>query len=392
MFRSRSRLFAGVVLLLLVLGPTVGFAGESFSDSTLVLSGTVRDAKTGEPLSAANVFVAGTTYGTATDRSGYFRLSGVPVGARTLVVSHLGYARIRRDTLLGPGTHRFRFALDPVVIELPNLSVRPRGETWRERLRRFERSFLGPSQNADRTELLNPEVLTFKNSFWGPFTAKAHRPIEFENRALGYRVRYHLSTFRERGGTIRFDGEAFFTELEPRDSTEARRWRRNRRRTYLGSLDHFLRAAVQGRAREEGFRIYIQPDRHRSASSGSGYPIDPSEFFEADSSGLACEMEFAGRLNVIYEREPESEAYLDWRGMIRAPRRSQHSWIELTDGPVHVDESGEVVEPFGLTVYGYFAFERAAEILPESYRPPDTTRASSVSARPAPKTSTRSEC
>lgn len=122
----------------------------------------------------------------------------------------------------------------------------------------------------------------------------------------------------------------------------------------------------------------------------SSWLIDTGELFEPDSSGLAYEMRFAGRLNVIYEREPESEAYLDWRRAIRAPRRSQHSWIELTDGPVHVDESGEVVESFGLTVYGYFAFERAAEILPESYRPSDTTRASSVSARPAPKTSTRS--
>lgn len=55
------------------------------------ISGTVKEAGTGELLIGANVYVKGTTKGTATDVNGEFLIYGVEEGDLILVVSYLGY-------------------------------------------------------------------------------------------------------------------------------------------------------------------------------------------------------------------------------------------------------------------------------------------------------------
>jgi len=55
-----------------------------------VVEGRVVDAATGEPLPGAQVLVTGSAAETSTDRDGRFRLSAVPAGDRTVVVTYLG--------------------------------------------------------------------------------------------------------------------------------------------------------------------------------------------------------------------------------------------------------------------------------------------------------------
>ncbi len=69
--------------VLLLLQPAVTFAQGQ-------VTGTVRDAVTAEPLPGVNVFVRGTTIGTATDLSGNYALA-VPSLQDTLVFSYIGY-------------------------------------------------------------------------------------------------------------------------------------------------------------------------------------------------------------------------------------------------------------------------------------------------------------
>jgi len=69
-----------------------------------VVTGMVSDATTGEPLPGANVIVAGTERGAATDQDGQFRISNVPSGPQTLVVSFIGYVTTRIDVVVEEGT------------------------------------------------------------------------------------------------------------------------------------------------------------------------------------------------------------------------------------------------------------------------------------------------
>ncbi|MGB5872414.1 MAG: TonB-dependent receptor [Bacteroidota bacterium] len=61
---------------------------------TGVIKGTVTDIDTREPLLGANVLVAGTKLGAATDENGEFLIKGVPAGIRALEIRLVGYRGI----------------------------------------------------------------------------------------------------------------------------------------------------------------------------------------------------------------------------------------------------------------------------------------------------------
>tara|TARA_B100001113_G_scaffold327218_1_gene300667 strand:+ start:3728 stop:6157 length:2430 start_codon:yes stop_codon:yes gene_type:complete len=62
------------------------------AQNTSSISGFVRDSTNGEPISYANVFISNTTIGSATNRDGYFVISGLEHGKREINVTMIGYA------------------------------------------------------------------------------------------------------------------------------------------------------------------------------------------------------------------------------------------------------------------------------------------------------------
>ena len=77
----------GVFFLLLC----VAGSETVFGQDRTTISGTVRDAESGETLPYASVLALGTTLGAATNVDGYFVLIGVPADSLTLRVTYLGY-------------------------------------------------------------------------------------------------------------------------------------------------------------------------------------------------------------------------------------------------------------------------------------------------------------
>jgi hypothetical protein len=363
----RCGLLAGIVLVLV--------GGPSLSLAQTTLRGTVVDAETGAPLSGVHVFVAQSMVGTTTDDAGRFVLPDLRPGSAQLVVSRVGYAVEQRALLLtGTDARTFRFELTPTVIEADAVTVTAeRDEEWYERLETFTRLFIGDAPMARRCSLQNPEALRFDTTWWGRFTAEATEPLVIENRALGYRVTYHLKEFEKNGHVIRWDGEPLFEPLTPRDSAEARRWVANRRRAYEGSLRHFLTALIRDRVEAEQFEMRWIPRANvfRSVGRADRHPISRDRILEADSDST-WELHFSGRLEVTYRGAPEHEDYLRWarQRRDRSPRPFQRSQIDLDDPPVHVDAYGEIVEPYGATVYNYFSYElRLSGLLPREYTP-----------------------
>lgn len=347
----------------------------------VTIQGTVVDDSTGAPLPDTHVFVSGTMAGTTVAEDGGFHLSGLSTGSKRLYVTRLGYKPVQKDLLLRTDTTlTLNIRLNTTVIEAGTVTVTAeRGDEWYEHLSRFKRLFIGESGPAQRCYLLNPKALQFDTAWWGRFEADASRPLTVENRALGFRLTYYLKEFEERGDVIRWDGEPVFHALSPRDSTEARRWTENRRRAFRGSIRHFLLALLNDRVEEEQFRMYRIPraQAYRHVDRADRLPTDRDRILGTPADSLH-EIQFTGALEVIYDGEPESEDFLDWGSLRRQPRDHQVSRIRLNEQPIHVDEHGEIVEPYGATLYGYFAFtRRMAELLPREYRPPNTTLASS---------------
>ncbi|MCX6135842.1 MAG: TonB-dependent receptor [Ignavibacteriales bacterium] len=73
--------------------PAVGLGQSVFG----TLEGTVKDAETRQAVAGANVTLRSTFMGAATDAQGRFRISKIPPGSYTVLVSILGYQRLTLD-------------------------------------------------------------------------------------------------------------------------------------------------------------------------------------------------------------------------------------------------------------------------------------------------------
>lgn len=93
-------------------------AGDAWAQTGKV-SGRVTDAVTGEPLPGVNITVDGTMRGAATDFDGYYVITNVPPGRYEVVVSFIGYKRVRMpDVQVSTDfTTTLDFALEEEVIQ-----------------------------------------------------------------------------------------------------------------------------------------------------------------------------------------------------------------------------------------------------------------------------------
>ncbi len=133
--------------------------------ATATLTGTVTDTD-GQPLPGANVFLTQSQRGTISNAEGRFRLANVPLGAYRLVASIIGYETKSEDLVLRePGEVRtVNFRLKEAEFELGEVTVESTQDAkWQERYKRFERRFIGETENAAETEILNPYVLDFED-------------------------------------------------------------------------------------------------------------------------------------------------------------------------------------------------------------------------------------
>jgi hypothetical protein len=70
-----------------------------FAQSTGKIAGVVTDSETGEALVGVNVYLDGTSLGSASDEDGYFVILGVPTGGYTIVAEYVGYNKMTIEGL-----------------------------------------------------------------------------------------------------------------------------------------------------------------------------------------------------------------------------------------------------------------------------------------------------
>lgn len=355
------------------------------------IQGTVQDAKDGTPLPNVNVFLEGTTYGTATDSDGRFTLTGIEPGSYAIVVSMVGYSTKRKPVQLydpsGPErdtSKTLTVKLSRTVKEMKGISVQADREKWLDRLDQFRSSFLDDVPHAADCEFVNPEVLSFEQRENG-LVAHAKKPLRIRNEGLGYEVTYHVTQYRAGSGARHRYGKFEFDPLEPEDQDQRNEWKEARRRSYRGSFQHFVRTLQSGSLKEEGFQVGLtssrtaQPPRRGPAQS-EPEPVDRGSLFESAPSPNRGILKLPTNkfLEVRYVEEGEAHQFAR-RFRNRSPRSTQRSWVQIVGGSYVLvsTQSGDFVRQ-DTPGFGYYAlsgywgwYETAATVLPADYQPSD---------------------
>lgn len=376
------------------------WGGALASQAQTNIIGQVLDASTREPLPGANVFFANTTKGTQTNAEGQFQIRQVNKGNYELVVSFVGYETISRRLEVDSLLPKLTILLKMKAQTLAEVKIRPRRDPmWPTHYRFFVDNFLGITSNGKRCKIKNPRALWFEDDRQQQLlTGGATEPLELENEALGYRIKYQLEAFGYdyKRRYVTYLGYPSFEEIEPKNERQAKRWQERRKEAYYGSVTHYMRALAQNRLAEEGFvtqkiieitdtvrnvKLYKKignadstqlrsPTRKIQALLPDTLQwVQLADFYETDK----IKLKFNERLQVIYTKAKEEADYQrytsPYQGSPYNADRLQTSKLLMLTKDIVVLPDGNYFDPLNLMLEGYWGWKKMADSLPLDYQP-----------------------
>ena len=328
------------------------FSGIIFSQTKNV-NGRVLERDTGKPLVGVNVFLDGTTRGTTTDTLGYFTIKNLKYGFYDIVVSMIGYeTKSKRIRLSEKNLKSLKFELKERIYKTSSIVIEDEENTsWQRSYNIFKKLFLGTSVFARDCEVVNKEIIEFKDSK-EYLTGFSNEPIIIINKALGFKINTVLKDFyydklREKTW---FQLKNFFQELVPRNIDEEIRWNINRKKAYETSMEYFL-TWLQNEERDES-RFKFTQVRYRQ-----------EEFLRENN-----EKEIRD-LSILYTKINEENYILNFPYFLRIEdiKYAEESILKLFYPSVAIDKYGFVLQQHAFEVYGYFGKTGLADKLPKSF-------------------------
>ncbi len=331
-------------------GLYVLFFGLSLSVFAQTIEGRITDAVTKSPIESAAIYFDNTTRGTTTNAQGYFRLDYDEAIQSDLVISYLGYEKVylsdyRKRKHVAIELTESADALETVYLDYDD------GLTREQKLKLFRQEFLGQSKFGASCTIVNEEDLILRyNAREKSLSASAYVPVEVINKALGYRIRYDIKEFEavfrylnpQTGDSnlhsVMYQGTSYYEELEER---LRKRTTKNRRKAYLGSVQHFMRALYHRKLEDQQFEIYVK-----------GFKRDPWRYFTISTveDSPFKKVTLSQKVSILFEKEQQSE-------------------LQLNVPLFYVDAYGNHSPIQGVLFSGYMGFQRVGDILPSDYQP-----------------------
>jgi hypothetical protein len=338
-----------------------------FSHAQFVVSGTILDSSSKEPLPSASVFCQNTTLGTYTNKQGEFSLS-LKSGGYDLIITYTGYhtqtIRVSENNKLEILMIKEDKSMSEVIIKTSNEVT----NGWEKYGDFFVKNFIGATPNAAKTVLLNPEVLKFyyyKRS--NKLKVLATDAVQIANNALGYNLRYQLDSFVYYYNTNinSYRGFCLYTEMEGNDSLKSV-WSKARSKAYYGSKLQFMRSYYDSSLVEEGWQVDMLDENNDQKFSKVTDPYDTLYFGALDST-RQIEIWYPRKISVTYTRKKPEPEYLKQFGL---PKNvgTQISYIDFKDG-IAVKENGYYYDQKDLINQGYWTWKNVADLLPYDYVP-----------------------
>lgn len=338
--------------------------------------GTVTDGATGETLPGATVFLAETTYGVISGPDGGYELIVQESGTYDLIVRFVGYETFGANIkLINEREIELNMTLQEEGRDLGSFTLTAKDEqVWKEYLRQFKELFLGQTRNANRIKILNEQALDFyldeeRNILYG----FADESLKIENKALGYEIEYFLEEFYldNRNNLTTYLGYTVFTEMEARSSRQQRKWKEARQLAYEGSAQHFFASLYNGNWGDEGFVVNQAKDVTSFGRVLDLSVVDLTKFMTVEGDEISKSISFENFLYITYLNELESREYRSYYGKLGRNATDQVTWIQLNPGytKIQFDKSGYIYNPLSFYIFGYWGFEKVAEMVPINYQP-----------------------
>jgi len=360
------------------LGQVLVFNLISLSLQAQTITGKVQDSKTLEALPFANVFINNTTLGTVTDLTGDFSLS-LPANKENssyeIVFSFIGYETYKTEVTIDEGILNLgivKLVSSETLLNTVEVSS-SRDKEWGRNYRKFKKVFLGDDKFADACTILNPWVIDFsKDRTTGKFLAKADKPIEIENKALGYTVFFYLTDFWFNPVGYSIVGNARFSELKTTLDSELTSWNENRAKSYKNSTHYLFKSMIEKKINGAGFSLYRDLENVQNTITRSSmfysefgktvFAYDTSSMVTPDAQLGFYKINLTGRVEVHDRKQKASKrVYDDVFGMV--------SWITLKDDFVVVNNKGFPINPTDVIVSGDMSKGRVAAMLPLDFTP-----------------------
>ncbi len=338
------------IILLCLAFTKVGYSQESINS----ISGYVYDKSSGEPIEDVNVYVSNTTWGSSTNKEGYYRIKQIPVGIQEVVVTIVSYQYESKKILIKEDSQlRMNFNLNPIIYELdPTLVEGTIPTDWYRDLDFFKKYFLGQSFFARECVIENEIYLEFKEPNDTFFMALVDRPLIIINKALGYRIDCvlvnYLYNYDQKKWTWSIKPK--FSELKPESADQTEEWQQNRQKAYQGSLYHFLRSFRSYELKEEEYDIYKVAVRGQKVPQQRWHHtlVEYEDYISDGVFGSEKKLHFENFLFVVY-------------------KKSATSWIGLNYADITLDEYGYPEEDNPYEVYGVWATHGVGDLLPKNY-------------------------
>jgi hypothetical protein len=390
-----------------------------FAQAQNLVRGRVIDSLTRESIPSVHVFFANTSIGSPTALDGSFEIKDFGNGRYDLIASMVGYNTWGKPLTFDNQRYEITIVLFQKPIELNEVLVKADTNGWYGNYQVFKKNFLGETHNSLSCKINNSSDLRlFYDARDRVLVGHASRPLEIENRALGYKLYFILETFEvdyAQNRTV-YLGVPRFENLTPKSNSEARRWEKERVRAYYGSFTHLLNAVRSDQLEQSGFLVYpiykipnrnrpseeyiqagLRRARERIRGTGSqnvivinGQGQDSLSYFArlrampvmVDSLGAQIKdadqlidpadphvIRYTGWLRILYTGEREEIRYAQRRQ--RASQKYQESLVYINENGIRMYANGNYSDVRDVLLDGYIGWgDKISDTLPLEYALP----------------------
>ena len=337
-------------------------------DAQTIISGIITDSSN-LPIPFASVYLSKTTIGTTTSNEGNYTLTIPQDGEYELIASCIGYNASSRVLSAGGKKQTINIKLSQNLVQLEEITVSSKAKKRVKNYTAFTRLLLGETENSQTCTIRNIEDLfLFEDPLTGIIKGRSHKPIQIENKSLGYLVVYDFSdvTFNPATGLLQFTGGLYFQQM-PGNERNIQKWTHNRLTTYYGSRMHFLRSLFSDSLSQESYKISdCKLETFKLKSGAINQKFTP---LETNSARIIRNPDrttfFAPKPLLIryFNNHPELASEV-----IGYEPRKYESTIEFSD-TLTVFRNGYFKHPFAATWGGEMGNERIADLLPFDFVP-----------------------